>query len=222
MYQKYQTDALVLGFRESGEADRLYLLFTKDFGLVRARATGVRKERSKMRYALQSYARAEVSLIRGKQGWRVAGAAANPRGDTSWMSGKGMGAYARIAELTLRLVHGEEKNDFLFATLAEAHEKLTHEPSGAWATIEIVCVARTLFALGYLSAEALETDHASFSTENVRDPASRRRALALRRGPTPISLFTHTAYADEHLQEAETLREKLLSSINRAIAETHL
>lgn len=194
MYQKYQTDALVLGFRESGEADRLYSLFTKDFGLVRARATGVRKERSKMRYALQSYARAEVSLIRGKQGWRVAGAAANPRGDTSWiLSGKGVGAYARIAELTLRLVHGEEKNDFLFATLAEAHEKLTHESADAWATIEIVCVARVLFALGYISAEALQT-----------------------------ALFTHTAYADEHLQEAEALRDTLLRSINKALTETHL
>ena len=63
----------------------------------------------------------------------------------------------------------------------------------ASATIEIVCVARVLYALGYLSAEALET-----------------------------ALFTHTAYASEHLLEAETKRNKLLSSINKAIAETHL
>src|SRR3989338_7166326 len=190
MYQKYQTDALVLGFRESGEADRLYSLFTKDFGLVRARATSVRKEKSKMRYALQNYARTDVSLVRGKHGWRGAGASARGRmmSDT-----KGIAAYARITELTLRLVHGEEKNDFLFATLAEAHDTLVRESVSAWATVEIVCVARVLFALGYLSAEALET-----------------------------ALFTHTAYGDTHLQEAEGLKDKLLSSINKAIAETHL
>ena len=194
MYQKYQTEAL-LGSRPSGENDRVFSLYTKDFGLVRARASAVRTERSKMRYALQSYARADVSLVRGRTGWRVAGAAAQyPRGGTSRIAGgEGARAYARIAELTLRLVHGEEKNDFLFATLAEAHDTLMQNSVSAWATIEIVCVARVLFALGYLSAEALQT-----------------------------ALFTHTAYGNAHLQEAEGLRDKLLSSINKAIAETHL
>ena len=180
MYQKYQTEALVLGSRPSGENDRVFSLYTKDFGLVRARASAVRTERSKMRYALQSYARADVSLVRGGDTSRIAG-------------GEGARAYARIAELTLRLVHGEEKNDFLFATLAEAHDTLMQNSVSAWATIEIVCVARVLFALGYLSAEALQT-----------------------------ALFTHTAYGNAHLQEAEGLRDKLLSSINKAIAETHL
>jgi recombinational DNA repair protein (RecF pathway) len=190
MYQKYTTDALVLSSYEIGEADRTFALYTEDFGLVRARATAVRSEKSKMRYALQNYSHASVSLVRGKRGWRLAGAAAlkGAAGDTH-----GGAAFARIAELTVRLVHGEEKNDFLFATLAEAHHALMGASNSAWATIEIVCVARVLFALGYISAEALET-----------------------------ALFTHTAYADTHLQEAEVLRDKLLSSINRAISETHL
>lgn len=190
MYQKYHTEALVLGSREIGEADRLVSLFTRDFGLVRARASGVRAERSKMRYATQDYSRARVSLVRGKRGWRLAGAAALK---SATGSRKSISTFARIAELTMRLVHGEEKNDYLFAVLAEAHETLMRERVEASATIEIVCVARVLYALGYLSAEALET-----------------------------ALFTHTAYTGEHLLEAEMMRPKLLSSINRAIAETHL
>ncbi len=190
MYQKYQTDTLVLGSRESGEADRVYALYTKDFGLVRARASSVRSEKSKMRYALQHYARANASLVKGKRGWRLAGASAvkNTSGDV-----RGQRAFARISELVLRLVNGEEKSDYLFAALAEAHGALMQENCSAFATIEIVCVARVLFALGYISTEALST-----------------------------ALFTHTAYTGEHLLEAETMRDKLLSSINRAIAETHL
>lgn len=190
MYQKYQTDALVLGSYETGEADRTYALYTRDFGYVRARASAVRTERSKMRYALQNYARVNVSLVRGKRGWRVAGAAA--------LTGVGkdlhaLGAFARTSNLVMRLVHGEEQNIYLFAALAEAHDALMHNEVPAWATIEIVCVARVLYSLGYLSAEALDS-----------------------------TLFTHTAYGDAHLQEARVLQEKLLSSINRAIAETHL
>ena len=191
MYQKYQTDALVLGGRESGENDRVFMLYTRDFGLVRARASAVRTEKSRMRYSLQNYSRAHVSLVRGKRGWRLAGAM--PQTTALEKDAEGVAAFARIAELVRRLVQGEEKNEYLFAALAEAHVSLMQERCDASPTIEIVCVARALYALGYLSAEALET-----------------------------ALFTHTAYTGESLLEAETMRDKLLSSINKAISETHL
>jgi len=190
MYQKYHTEALVLGSWESGETDKAFALYTRDFGLVRARASAVRSESSRMRYALQSYSLAGVSLVKGKRGWRAAGAlpARGARGDK-----RGIGAFARVAELTLRLVHGEEKNEYLFAALVEAHEALMQEKCEAFGTIELVCVARLLYALGYISNEALST-----------------------------ALFTHTAYTGESLTEAETLKDKLLSSVNKAIAETQL
>jgi len=190
MYQKYHTDALVVGSWEAGESDRTISLFTRDFGLVRVRASAVRSEHSKMRYALQDYTYANVSLIKGKRGWRVAGATARrlAQGDRH-----GISTFARISVLTMRLVAGEEENRYLFDAILEAHEALMREHVEAFATIEIVCVARILYSLGYISAEALET-----------------------------ALFTHTAYSGEHLQEAETMRDKLLLSINQAIAETQL
>lgn len=190
MYQKYQTEAIVLSSWESGENDRTLALYTKDFGLVRARASAVRAERSKMRYALQHLSHVDVSLVRGKRGWRAAGASAR---SGAHGARRGIAAFARIAQITLRLIGGEERNEYLFAALAEAHCALMRTDQGAVATVELVCVARVLFALGYLSSEAFET-----------------------------ALFTHTAYADEHLKEAEALHEKLLASINRAIAETQL
>jgi DNA repair protein RecO (recombination protein O) len=190
MYQKYQTDALVVGSRERGEADRVYSLYTKEFGLVRARASAVRSERSRMRFALQNYARAAAALVRGKRGWRVAGASAIQSAPSDM---RGLAAFARISTLLLRLVDGEDKNEYLFAALAEAHGTLMQKKCDAYATVELVCVARMLFALGYISDEALST-----------------------------ALFTHTAYTGESLLEAEGMRDKLLSSINKAIAETQL
>lgn len=189
MYQKYNTEAIVLGSREQGESDRVFALYTRDFGLVRARASAVRKETSRMRYALQSYSYSQVSLVRGKRGWRVGGATA---GDKN-IEGKNLPTFARIASLVLRLVAGEGQNEYVFATLSEAHDTLSKNPDEARATIELVCVARILYGLGYLSEEALST-----------------------------TLFAHTSYALEHVQEADALREKLLASVNRAINETHL
>ena len=190
MYQKYQTIALVLGSRESGENDRVAALYTQDFGLIRARASAVRAEKSRMRYALQHFSCAKVSLVRGRRGWRVAGASAIR---SSHGQPEAIAAFARIGELVLRLVAGEEKNEYLFGALSQAHGALTEVRSEAWPTIEIVCVARILYALGYLSAEALSS-----------------------------ALFTHTSYTGESLLEAETMRDKLLFSINKAIAQSHL
>lgn len=198
MYQKYNTEALVMASFERGEADKVFCLYTKDFGLVYARASSVRREGSRMRYALQNYAYARVSLVRGKRGWRVGGAAA--------LRSSGRGAntetFARIARLILRLVAGEDENVYVFSTLAEAHQALSKDSGDTRATIELVCVARILYGLGYLSSEALDRSPTGETFETT--------------------LLTHTSYASEHVREAELLREKLLSSVNRAIAETHL
>src|SRR5690348_10499607 len=107
MYQKYRTEAIVLASLDRGEADKVFALYTRDFGLVWARASGVRREKSKMRYALQQYASTSVGLVRGKRGWRVAGAY-EARHMSGWASGTG--TFARIAQLILRLVRGEEQN----------------------------------------------------------------------------------------------------------------
>jgi len=190
MYQKYYTEALVLESSERGEADRVFALYTKDFGLVRARASAVRSENSRMRYALQSYSHVQVALVRGKRGWRAGGATLIARigGDI-----EGVSTFARIARLVTRLVAGEEQNTYLFAALVEAHIALIKNTREAYPMIEVVCVARTLFALGYLSSEALQT-----------------------------TLFAHASYTEKDLAEALTLKERLLTSINRAISETHL
>src|SRR3989344_1663096 len=134
MYQKYYTEALILRSRDSGEADRIYTLYTKDFGLVVARASAVRSEHSRMRYALQSYSRAAVALVRGKRGWRLAGASALLQ---TQKVPQGLPTFVRIAELLLRLVTEQERNEYLFAVLAEAHGALMKEGAKAHATIEI-------------------------------------------------------------------------------------
>ncbi len=190
MYQKYQTDALVLGSRELGESDRTYMLFTREFGLVRARASAVRTEKSKMRYALQNYSLANVSLIRGKRGWRAAGARANT-GVTNLHDVKAVRAFARASELVMRLVGGEEKNEYLYETLVGAYRALLRGEQTE--SIEILCVARVLYSLGYLSADALDT-----------------------------VFIKGTEYDLQQAQAAGAMRDKLLLSINHALSETQL
>ena len=190
MYQKYHTEALVLGSRESGESDRTIALYTEVFGLVWARASAVRTESSKMRTSLQHYSRVRVSLVKGKRGWRAAGASAYA---VAPGASEGVAAFARIASLALRLVHGEEQNRYLFETLAHAHHSLVSAPVRSVGTVELLCVARVLYALGYVSAEAVDA-----------------------------SLFSHAFYQDDALTTAKEHEGTLVRLVNRAITEARL
>jgi len=178
MYEKYHTDAVVLKHRPAGEADAIVALYTKDFGLVRARVSGARAERSKMRYALQAQAFSSVSLVRGTRGWRVAGARAQSRFLRSVVSVR---TYARVAELTLRLIAGEERNQYIFDTLASLRAALNEE-APAHELIELVAVARILWALGYIPAHVLPgelTSHTHFDVESCALTIPERDALLL-------------------------------------------
>lgn len=174
-----------------GESDRVFALYTRDFGFVWARASAVRREDSRMRYALQRGAIAQVSLVRGTRGWRVAGAAATSQLPLSARAAHAV--YARMSALLERLVHGEEVNEYLFRTLADAHHALKNAREDTHAVIELVAVARMLYALGYLSTEALQS-----------------------------ALFTHTAYDAIHLEEALKEKRSILTSVNKALTETQL
>lgn len=190
MYQKYHTECLVLRSYERGEADRVFALLTEDFGLVRARASAVRRENSRMRYALQTGARARISLIRGSRGWRVAGAEAGSVLAPENVSG--LAVFARLAALIERLVQGEEGNIYLFASCAEAHAALSILSREHHHLVEILAVARTLYALGYLSEEAL--------------------------GATAVT----TAYEQASLLAIAESKTTLLSAVNKALQATQL
>ncbi len=189
MYRKYAAEALVLGWRSEGEANKMYALMTKEFGLVWVRALAVRTEKSKMRYALQTGGHARVSLIRGKRGWRAGGAV--PENDL--LEGDAARAFARAASLALRLIHGEERNEYLFETLRAARTTLLAASREAVPGIELLVVARMLHALGYLPGWS-ENNQALFEEE------------------VSVGLGEH----------ASTVREELIRSINTALASTHL
>ena len=74
MYHIHTTPAFVIGVSSVGEGHHFITLFTREFGMIRAKAQSVRVTASKLRFALQEYSYVEVSLVRGKDIWRVVNA----------------------------------------------------------------------------------------------------------------------------------------------------
>ena len=159
MHHIYHTEAFVLGSRQSGEDSKTITLYVTGLGLVYAKAQGVRKLSSKLRYALQNFSYAKVDLVRGKEIWRITTAVPiNSNTDILCFPEREQ-VIARISSLVTRLVAGEEHNDEIFLLLNSLCETLRTTlllDNKYCAKIELYYVARILMTLGYLSRNAYE------------------------------------------------------------------
>jgi DNA repair protein RecO len=153
-YITYTTRAFVITAHDRGNADRSIHLFTEDAGALWARASGVRHEKSKMRYALQPFAFALVTLVRGKAEWRLVGAEPLSNPFLAAEHRLSRAQILRATRLVRRLVHGEEAHRPLFDILFEGLHVLARGEMADAPLVEEALTVRILHALGYVSPEA--------------------------------------------------------------------
>ncbi|MEY2640698.1 MAG: hypothetical protein RL150_91 [Candidatus Parcubacteria bacterium] len=164
MHHVYETEAYVLRVAPSGEADMLVTLMTERFGVVRASAQGIRYEKSKLRFAVQPYARVTASLVRGKGMWRLTNAQVGTH-YAALMLPEALVVLANVCRLLERLLPGEEADPALFEVLDEgvAHLAL-HGVGQAARDIEAVLVLRLLHQLGYVGADTALAPYITIGT----------------------------------------------------------
>jgi DNA repair protein RecO len=144
-YQVYQTEGIILAKKDFGEAERLFYIFTKEFGMIKAVAPGVRYLKSKLRPNLDLFCYNNFSLIRAKDVWKITDASEI----TNIKDSEKLKIFAKIAGFLIRMIKGEEKNDFIWRELATFFKG----PMGK--DTEIFFIAKILKNLGYLSDENL-------------------------------------------------------------------
>ncbi|HEY9584356.1 MAG TPA: recombination protein O N-terminal domain-containing protein [Candidatus Paceibacterota bacterium] len=196
MYQIYTTEGFILRTSVFGETDCFYSILTRDFGFIRAEAKGVRKLNGKLRYFLSDFSLVELSLVKGREKWRITSANSNRniffelRGDKQAQI-----FLARVSGLLIRLLNGEEKNGRLFEHVRNAALFLAeNRPSGAvLQSLEYLLVLRILYSLGYL-------------------------------GSSPDwSVFTSSALFETGLlMKIEESKRQAIRSINQSLKESHL
>lgn len=146
-YAVYTTEGFVLGSTPSGEASKTYWIYTKDFGLIKAKAQGVRLLVSKLRYAIEEYSLATFSLVKGREVWRLTGASEK----RSHQENASM--RARVLALVRRLVQGEEVNEKLFAALTALFDELYFTlSSDEQVAFESLVLIHVLSSLGYIDS----------------------------------------------------------------------
>lgn len=148
-YSTYTTEALVCGTFDRNTADRSYLLFTRDAGMLYADARSVREERSRQRYALQDFSLVRVSLVKGKRSWKIGSIQAITNYYTVAVDKTARGSVVSICRSLRRFISGEEATPALFDYLKEALGVVSGVVEHrAW--VEQIIQVRLLTELGYV------------------------------------------------------------------------
>ncbi|MFZ1987858.1 MAG: recombination protein O N-terminal domain-containing protein [Minisyncoccia bacterium] len=179
MRHKYPTEGIVLARTLVAEESVLVTLLTKELGLVRARAQGVRKSGAKLSSALQTWAESEIILVHGKEGWRISGALLKQ----NWFSHITPDARARashISSLLLRLIHGESPDQTIFAIFTGFLSALATLPEELHDPLECLAALRLLAALGLDAGDLPGTIPALYTPESLVEVAGNRADFVAR------------------------------------------
>ncbi len=138
-----------------GEKDVFLSIFTREFGFVYAKATGVRTQSSRLRFSLQPMTLCFVSLVHGKTGWILTNATFLK--SFYFESRKQFQKYtiSRIIHLLSRLYVGEEADVELFDFLEQELNRSTEDSFDIerLKQLEIFIVFRMLEKLGYIEQD---------------------------------------------------------------------
>lgn len=151
-YHIYQTEGIILGKKEVGEADRIFSILTKDFGRIDVMAQGVRYLKSKLRYNLSAFNYARFGLVTTKESWRIVDAEELGGWPAIRANPAKLAAVSRIAELVNRMVRGQEPDFNLWNEVKNAFAFLEKNGvSGKDLRIfELLTSLRILSHLGYV------------------------------------------------------------------------
>lgn len=151
------------------EANKLIILYTREFGLLFVSSQSIRVLSSKMRFHTSSLSLVDVDLVEGRDIWKLTGIHENISAlrlaGTSWYD-----LSLNISRVIMRLCKGEESNLALWEDIQSLYAYMTDhsEPSVKDRKIlEIILVVRILHHLGYWQGDEEITQAENFFEESI-------------------------------------------------------
>ncbi len=129
MFVHYRSKGIVINKADRGEADQLFSVYTKSFGRVEILGKSIRKISSKLRPGIDIFYFVEIEFIQGKGYKILTDATPINKFKNLRKSLKRLLIAHRIAEVSDKLIKGEEKDHKIWDLILEVFEKLDEESS---------------------------------------------------------------------------------------------
>lgn len=192
MHHIFHTKGIIVGGRAVSDRARTYRIFTREHGMVFARASGVRTPASKLKASLVDFSCGAYAFVKGRHDWKLTNAVAEKNFffETARDS---RAVLLRATRLLVRLLPGEEPNPALYDLFENGCRALVSGVSKeALPAFECGLVLQMLSRLGYVGE--LES----------------------------ISPYLLEPFTPESLKNIGLIREQALLEINRALRASNL
>lgn len=114
MFTHYRTQGFFLRKRDFGEADQLFMVYTKDFGALEVLGKAIRKVKSKLRQGADLFYLSEIEFIQGKNFKTLTDAILIDKFGNSRQNLNCLLASYKFAEIACSLINNQEKDYRVF------------------------------------------------------------------------------------------------------------
>jgi len=159
MYTLHTTQAFVLQSYPHGESNRTYKLLTREKGMLYAHGQGVRELKSRNKFALQTGSLSEITLVRGREKWRITGA--RTLGD-GYVLRSNYIHRKKMLELIGGLLPIEDGVSEVFDILIEGNDAFARYSEEEAPLVEIIVTVRLMDKLGFLAKKGSESGIEAF------------------------------------------------------------
>ena len=171
MHHIYHTHGFILNSRNTGEANKMLTVYTREMGLVRVACQGVRFAKSKLRFALQDFSYTKIDLVRGKELWRATSATNITSFPYARSDRQSLLLIARISKLLERVCDGEEESGIIFDDFIQALYLLddTSVSASTREALELHLVLRIMNTLGYIGDSTILSEYLSTPFDKIEE-----------------------------------------------------
>lgn len=124
MFVHYRTRGFILKKEDRGEADRLFTIFTKDFGKLEILGKAIRKITSKLRAGAELFYLSEIEFIQGKAYKTLTDTILINKFENLRNNVRKLNIVQKISEIFDNLVRGQESDEKIWNLLSETFQKL--------------------------------------------------------------------------------------------------
>lgn len=126
-YDFSRSEGMVIAARTQGEADMVYVIYSRDYGAISVFAKGIRYEKSKIRGHLELFTHVRFAFVTGKERYRLTYATSVEVFHGIWNDLARFRAASRITNLVKELITGAEPDEHVWLLLKDAMYALNAE-----------------------------------------------------------------------------------------------
>lgn len=180
MHHIYHTHGFIINSKNVGEANKLFMVYTRELGLVHAVAQGVRLHKSKLRFSLQDFSYIKLDLVRGRDIWRITSSSVINSFPILRRNKDSLILISRISKLIERLCGGEESHIEIFDDMIQSFNMMDVEEfnEDTRTALELHLVLRIMNRLGYIGDSDLTSKYlGDFNEDKTTNILKERRSI---------------------------------------------